>query len=200
MPNLEGLRILIAEDEYLLADDLTRYFEASGAKVLGPAPTIECARELLPLAQAAILDVNLSGQYVFPLADELAERAVPFVFFTGYDDIAIPERFRFVGSLRKPSGWNSVVDALLDQIRHGPGGERVTMPVSQDDVASLLPKLRLSARLMLLDPHAADRLVEETLEQAVTEMRGRPAGISTVSWLNGLMEKTMVSRGRDLLH
>ncbi|APH70825.1 response regulator [Aquibium oceanicum] len=200
MPNLEGMRILIAEDEYILADDLTRYFEASGAKVLGPAPTVERARQLLPMAQAAILDVNLNGEYVFPLADELANRGVPFVFFTGYDEVALPERFRFVSSLTKPSGWSKVIDALMNQIRHGPGGERASLVASQDDVASLLPKLRLSARLMLFDPNAADRLVEETLEQAVTEIGVRPAGVSTASWLNALMEKTLVSRGRDLLH
>ena len=199
MPNLEGMRILIAEDEYLLADDLTRYFESAGAVVLGPAPTIESARQFLPQAQAAILDVNLSGEFVFPLADELTERGVPFVFFTGYDEVALPERFRFVGSLTKPSGWSRIVDALLDQIRQSEGGDASVSP-PHDDLRSLLPKLRLTARLMLLDPHAADRLVEKTLEHAVSETPVRPAGISTATWLNGLMQRTLVNGGRDLLH
>jgi DNA-directed RNA polymerase specialized sigma24 family protein len=74
-------------------------------------------------------------------------------------------------------------------------------PVSlSDNVFSLLPKLRLAARLLLSDVGASDRLVERTLERAIGEIDRRGAGVSTEDWLNGIMRNIAKSGGTSLLH
>ena len=80
---LRGTRILVVEDEYLLADDLNNALADAGAHVLGPAASVEDATALIgneATIDAAILDVNLRGDMVFPLADALRERGIPFAF------------------------------------------------------------------------------------------------------------------------
>lgn len=195
MRDLQGLHILIVEDEWMLAGDLARYFSKMGAVVLGPVATVEQASKHTDEAEAAILDVNLNGRRVFPIADELMRRGVPFVFFSGDEDIVIPERLRYASSLRKSSNGQAVFDALFPAER--PAG-RASEP--SDDVFSLLPKLRLAARLLLGDVEASDRLVERTLEQAIGEIDRRRSGSSTEDWLNGIMRNIVRARGPNLLH
>lgn len=196
---LAGRRILIVEDEYLLADDLAQHFGGIGAQVLGPVPDVERARPLVPLADAAILDINVADGPIFPIADELFLLGTPFVFFSGMDGDSLPERFRFVGSLPKPVSWRKVVEVLVAEIDGTPSAVN-PLSVSREDMAVVLPKLRLSARLLLTDGFAADRLVERTLERAVDEFGKRPAHVPTSAWLNQLMETTLASRGRDLMN
>jgi len=112
---LEGLRILVVEDEYLIADDMRNALLDAGAEVLGPVPNVAAAASLAaaePRLDAAVLDINLGGAMVFELADTLKARAVPFVFATGYDDSAIPDRFAKVPRLEKPVKARSVLAAL----------------------------------------------------------------------------------------
>jgi len=102
---LEGSRILVVEDEYFLADDLCQTLAASGAEVVGPAASVEEATALLAgdaAIDAAVLDVNLRGDMVFPVADALRERGVPFAFATGYDQWTLPERFTDSPRVEKP--------------------------------------------------------------------------------------------------
>jgi len=102
---LEGRRILVVEDEYLIADDMRGALLDAGAEVLGPVPTVDAAMSLMAAEHqldAALLDINLRGTMVFDLADTLTSRAVPFVFATGYDNSAIPDRFADVPRLEKP--------------------------------------------------------------------------------------------------
>ncbi|WP_187969441.1 response regulator [Aquibium microcysteis] len=197
LSTLAGMRILIVEDEFLLADDLAQFFASVGATVLGPAPGVAAARAHLDQADAAVLDINLKDGTVFPIADELFLRRVPFVFFSGMDAASVPERFRFVGSLPKPVSWHSVVDVLVNELD---GRARDPFSVSRQDMIVVLPKLRLSARLMLGDALAADRLVEKTLERAVGEFRTRPHDIPTSKWLTHLMETTLADSGRNLMN
>ena len=94
MPSLEGLRVLVVEDEYFLADDLAHALRTAGAVVVGPA---DGADEALRLIEAdppwlAVLDINLKGEMSFVVADELARRGIRFVFATGYDARSIPQR------------------------------------------------------------------------------------------------------------
>ena len=197
MRNLRGLHLLIAEDEWLLASDLASFFADMGAIILGPVSTVEQAGQHANAAEAAILDIDLHGRKVFPVADELMRRNVPFVFFSGYDEIAIPEHLRFASSLSKSSNHASMVDALF------PEPEPVTIahpPSTAEDVVALLPKLRLTARLLLDDPGAADRLVEHTLEQALEDLDRRPEGSSIADWLNTIMRGIAQLRGASLLH
>lgn len=114
--NLTGRRVLLVEDEYMMASDLAEAFDAAGAEVVGPAPTVGQAMALLASdgeLHAAVLDVNLSGEMVFPLADALAERGVRFLFTTGYDSGAIPPRFEGVTRLEKPVGPADVIKATV---------------------------------------------------------------------------------------
>ncbi|WP_292393809.1 response regulator [Mesorhizobium sp.] len=198
MRELQGLHILIVEDDWLLAGDLARYFGNMGAVVLGPAATVEQASTHTDTAEAAILDVNLNGRRVFPIADELMRRGVPFVFFSGDEDIVIPERLRHASNLRKSSDSYAIFDALFPPERFALAGRP---PVNlSDNVFSLLPKLRLAARLLLGDVGASDRLVERTLERAIGEIDRRRAGVSTEDWLNGIMRSVARSSGTSLLH
>lgn len=102
---LNNCRILVVEDEYVLAEELAYELGDAGAVVLGPVSTIERALILLrdqAPPDGAILDVNLGGVPVYPLADTLTARRVPFVFTTGYDAAGLPERFAHIAKCEKP--------------------------------------------------------------------------------------------------
>lgn len=102
---LDNCHVLVVEDEYLLADDLSLALEAAGAVVIGPVPSVAEAVTLIeqaPRIDLAVLDVNLRGEMVFPVADALDGRGVPFVLATGYDQWALPERFSSVPHIEKP--------------------------------------------------------------------------------------------------
>ena len=114
-PAMLGCAILVVEDEYLLAKDLCTELVKSGAAIVGPASTVEQGLALISGPKelnGAVLDVNLHGTPVFDLADELVVRQVPFVFTTGYDASAIPERFRHVPRCEKPVRIANVVKAI----------------------------------------------------------------------------------------
>ena len=98
-------RVLVVEDDYLLAEDLKDELSAAGAEVMGPVSDLESAWALLakgPLPNRAILDIKLGGQMVYPLADALRERGIPFVFATGYEAQAIPAAYADVPCCEKP--------------------------------------------------------------------------------------------------
>ncbi|MCE7029654.1 response regulator [Jiella avicenniae] len=102
---LQGLTVLVVEDEYYLADDICRAFRRLGASIMGPAPTVAEATERLKLHETpnfAVLDISLNGESVYPLADELNRRGVPFVFTTGYDPTAMPDDYRKMPRWEKP--------------------------------------------------------------------------------------------------
>lgn len=82
---LEGKKILVVEDEVILALDLSFALEDMGAAVVGPCHRLSRALEIAEKEQidGAILDIDLAGEAVFPLADSLRRRQVPFVFHTG---------------------------------------------------------------------------------------------------------------------
>ena len=114
-PALEGMSVLVVEDEYYLADDLRRVLLRLGADVLGPVATEDEALEALSRPariDLAVLDINLRGTLAFGVADALVERRVPFVFATGYDVSAVPERHRGVPVWQKPFQPQDLVRAL----------------------------------------------------------------------------------------
>jgi DNA-binding response OmpR family regulator len=96
--------ILVAEDEFLVATVLEEDLRAAGYGIVGPfaslAKAVEAARS--ERFDLAILDVNLNGEMVYPLADELLSRGVPFLFLSGYGKAHLPERFRALPQLAKP--------------------------------------------------------------------------------------------------
>ena len=112
---LSGRRILVVEDEYLIADDICAVLNEAGAEVLGPAATTDAAAALIASGEridGALLDINLRGTMIFDIADSLAQRGIPFVFATGYDRWAIPERFDKAPRMEKPIKLRQVVGTL----------------------------------------------------------------------------------------
>jgi DNA-binding response OmpR family regulator len=114
-PSLRDCRILVVEDEYMLADELRTELANAGAVVLGPVGTVEDALSLIgkePHIDGAILDVNLRGQAAYPVAEKLAARGVPFVFATGYDASVIPNRFADVVRCEKPINIRKIAQTI----------------------------------------------------------------------------------------
>ena len=90
-PDLRGLHLLLVEDEYLLALGLAEVATDLGADVFGPVASVEDALALvhkLPELDAAILDINLGDATIYPVADALRARGVPFFFSTARDGVS----------------------------------------------------------------------------------------------------------------
>ena len=99
----------------MLSYDLVRALEEAGATVIGPIPSVEEALAALKAEQevhGAVLDINLRGEMVFPVADALALRGVPFVFATGYPKEVVPSHYSFVTRCEKPVRMNEVANAI----------------------------------------------------------------------------------------
>jgi CheY-like chemotaxis protein len=103
-PTIADLRILIMEDEALVAMMIEDTLIDLGCEVVGPFSSIERGITAIEHAKldGAFLDVNLRGEFVYPVADALAARATPFVFVTGYGEAGVHPRFRGTPVLTKP--------------------------------------------------------------------------------------------------
>ncbi len=116
--SLKGRRLLIVEDDYLIASDLANALQDLGIEILGPAGSVEAALELVERdgerLDGAVLDINLRDQRVYPVAKALATRGVPFVFATGYDAAAIPQAYAAAPRCEKPVDKMQVVSWLSD--------------------------------------------------------------------------------------
>ena len=86
--SLEGRRILVVEDEMLVSMLIEDILLDLGCEIVGPASRVPKALEiaLSERVDAALLDMNVAGERVFPVADALAERGIPFAFVSGYGD------------------------------------------------------------------------------------------------------------------
>lgn len=115
---LAGKRILLVEDEYLIAADIKAALLGADASVVGPAGRLDDGLSLLSgeALDGAVLDVNLGGQSSYAIADALRARDVPFVLVTGYDAWSIPEGYRDAPRLAKPFAMRRVVETLTDLI------------------------------------------------------------------------------------
>jgi len=164
------VRVFVAEDDFLIADDLAHALEQAGAIVVGPVPTLDQGLRRLTREcgiEVAILDINLHGDLVFPLADILRRTSIPIVFFSGYDEISVPERFSGAIRISKVRSISEVITAAFDQWRR----QADILPHDQMEgdtlVADLLPQLRLHGRQLTGDREKADDLVEKALESAI---------------------------------
>jgi CheY-like chemotaxis protein len=101
---LEGARVLVVEDEYLVAALIENILESAGCIVLGPIPRVPEALDAVDHDDydAAVLDVNLAGERINPVADALSERDVPFMFVTGYGANALPRKYAERPHIGKP--------------------------------------------------------------------------------------------------
>jgi CheY-like chemotaxis protein len=116
---LKDLHILVVEDEMMAATMVEIILGDAGGRVVGPVASVA---EGLALAEseaidAAILDVNLGGEFVYPLADALAARRVPFVFVTGYGMTGVNgKRYAGVPVVQKPYDDEMLVRTIAGQI------------------------------------------------------------------------------------
>ena len=114
--DLSGLRILVVEDEFFVAMDIERMLKSLGCEVVGPVAKL---RDAIRMAQqemldGAMLDVNLAGERVDPVADELAARGIPFFFASGYGSKGLPARHAAAPALKKPFA-EAAVAAMIAQ-------------------------------------------------------------------------------------
>lgn len=123
---LDGLRIMIVEDMLLVADVIAELLANCGCDVVGPAARlpkgIALARE--ERLDGALLDMNLAGEYSFPIAEVLRARDIPFIFLTGYGDAAMPPEYRSAPRLAKPFHDDELVRLATAHFRRGTVAER----------------------------------------------------------------------------
>lgn len=121
MPDLPltGHRVFLAEDEMLVSMLVEDVITGLGCEIVGPAASRAQALRLAADADvdAALLDVNLGGEPVYPVADLLKERGIPFAFITGYGNVGIAPRFAGVPTLSKPFPLATVEQTIGDLIR-----------------------------------------------------------------------------------
>jgi CheY-like chemotaxis protein len=118
--SLEGRRVLVIEDEYFIADDISRALATLGAEVIGPAADLEHAKAFLASGEridTAVLDINLHGELVYSVADALKARGIPFLFATGYDQTSIPAGYEDVPRWEKPFDHNALARVLPSLMR-----------------------------------------------------------------------------------
>jgi len=113
---LEGKRILVVEDEFLLADEIVEWLALRGAEPVGPAATLLQGLDLIeqaPAVDCAVLDINLAGTMVFPLALELRRRGVPLLFASAYaQDVPFPDELKAAPRLKKPFSEAQLIRAV----------------------------------------------------------------------------------------
>lgn len=125
---LTGKRIVVVEDDFLLATDICRDLRERGAVVLGPAPTPFYAEQLIRRnnIDAAVLDIRLHGTTVFELAAQFQERGVPIVFVSASNRQDLPARFQDMAFVQKPVMGHALHDALIELLCRP---QRVVKPV-----------------------------------------------------------------------
>ena len=116
--SLGGKRILVVEDEYILANDLADFLQAQGAIVVGPVGTVDAALRLVALEQpeAAVLDVNLHARRVYPVADALIRLGAKIVFVTGYDELLMERAYIGLPRCQKPIDKEALLKVLVQAI------------------------------------------------------------------------------------
>jgi DNA-binding response OmpR family regulator len=97
-------RVLVVEDEPLIAFDVADYLQMAGFEVVGPAASVTAALKLLEShgCDIAVLDVNLGRETAAPIADALAAKSLPFVALSGYSIDQLPKGFQNAPMLTKP--------------------------------------------------------------------------------------------------
>ncbi len=116
---LSGARILVVEDEFVIAMQLQSLFEEEGAQVLGPYHNLADAMEHARAddISAASLDVNLGRETAAPVASLLSERQVPFVFYIGKSNDPSLAPWRHIPLIQKPAAASDLIEAMAELVR-----------------------------------------------------------------------------------
>lgn len=107
-------RVLVVEDEMMIAMMLADMLEDLGHQVVGPVARLDKALDLVrrETIDVALLDVNVHGQEIYPVADELIRRGIPFMLATGYGAKGVREQYRSWPILQKPFQQENLRDAI----------------------------------------------------------------------------------------
>jgi CheY-like chemotaxis protein len=119
-PSLRGSRVLIVEDEYFLAQELRRMLAEEGLSVVGPVASVSDALALIdkePSLDAAVLDINLGGEWSYPVAEKLDRRGIPFLFSTGYNESDLPSCWQHVRRVEKGMDDHLLVASVEDILK-----------------------------------------------------------------------------------
>lgn len=111
---MSALRVLIVEDEMLIAMHIEDMLAELGFEVVGPATRLQKALEIARKEDfgLAVLDVNLASERSFPVADVLRERGIPFIFVTGYGSPGLIDDYKGATTLQKPLELRQLKQAL----------------------------------------------------------------------------------------
>lgn len=118
-PEWKAPRVLIVEDEYIIAEDIAVALRGMRATVIGPTATAHQALEMLASEEpidAAILDVRAKDDLTFDVADRLRSERIPFVFVTGFDAGDLPPSYRETKMWTKPFDVDLVARAVLAEV------------------------------------------------------------------------------------
>ena len=122
LATLAGSRILVVEDEPLIAMLIEDILRERGCDVVGPAATVADGLRLVTDAplDAALLDVNIGEETVYPVADALRRLDVPFVFVTGLREDNLREPYRVQPTIRKPIFRRDFAERVVEALAEGP--------------------------------------------------------------------------------
>lgn len=124
-PSLAGKRVLLIEDEMLVAMLLEEGLAELGCAVVGPIGRVDAAKRAVAAERfdCALLDINLRGQPVYPVAELLAKREVPFCFVTGYGEPGVAPPFAERPVLHKPFSSRELAAVVGRLTRRGPAAK-----------------------------------------------------------------------------
>ncbi len=116
---LKGLKVLVVEDQAPIALQMEDMLVDSECEVVGPASRVGQALRLLSdnAVDAAVLDLNIAGELVYPVADALDARGLPYIFATGYSPSDVADRYGHRPVLQKPFSRRVFLEAIRDTIR-----------------------------------------------------------------------------------
>lgn len=193
---IRPLRVMVVQDNALVAERLAQEIRACGEIVVGPFADIEEAMPLVGTVQAAILDVQVQEQSVFSMADELMQGNIPFVFLTGRDGSVIPSRF--AGHRAFPAPRHAA--PMLHELRRQRRRPVARQDEQQDDLRAVVVEMMRHSHAVMPDASSAERLVEAVLLQAVAQTVERPAPALIRPWLMVLMAEEIRKRRARYLH
>jgi chemotaxis family two-component system sensor kinase Cph1 len=114
-------RVLVVEDALIVANEIARILAELGCEVVGPVGTVQKAEALARTedVDAALLDINLQNEPVYPAAEILMTNHVPVAFLTGYSRKSLPDRYWAVPCLEKPFSTDELMHVLQDSLGIG---------------------------------------------------------------------------------